>query len=125
MTVTVARVGRAVQIGGQRRDAEVVNIQAPPVVEHETREVILNAAATDDGITIRVVSPDTTSANGQATLAPGVPLKSTFTGNDTFDFGTTPSSATADSPTGSHETSLAEDVVQWLGLKAALEFLGN
>jgi hypothetical protein len=127
VTVTVARVGRGVEIGGPRRNAEVVNIQTPPVVEHEAGEVTLSAVATDDGIAIRVVSPDATTSSGQTTLAPALPTKPAATGNDTFDFGTaTPSSsAAADSTAGSHEASLADDIVQWLGLKAALEFLGG
>lgn len=126
VTVTVTRTGRAIEIGGTHRDAEVVTTQAPVVVEHEGGEVILNAVATDDGITIRVVSPDTTSTNGQTTLSPVLPLKSASAGNETSDIGTTTRSNIAAEPAaGSQEASLADEIVQWLGLKAALEFLGG
>jgi hypothetical protein len=129
VTVTVTKVGRGVEVGGPRRNAEVITTQAPPVaLEHEPGETILSATATSDGITITVASPDTTTAGRETTFTPAtLPLNRTSTGNDTFDFGSAPSSSnTQAAPTAdAHDGSLAEDVIQWLGLKAALEFLSS
>jgi hypothetical protein len=127
VTVTVTRVGRAVQFGGPRQAAEIEITKTPAqtvTVERDPEGTVLFANVSDDGVTIRV-SPDTTSAAVGPLLAPATqPIKGSGA-SDSLEHGSTlPTSSTSAEPsTNAADSSVADDVVQWLGLKAALEFL--
>jgi subtilase family serine protease len=127
VTVTVTRVGRAVGFGGTRQAAEITNTPAQTVIlERGPEGTVLFANVSDDGVTIRV-SPDATSAAVGTSLTPATqPVKRTGATNEILQHGSAlPTSSTSAEPSANASDSfVGDDVVQWLGLKAALEFLG-
>ena len=97
------------------------------IVANDPGERLVSVTMTNDGIIISVAPPDSTSAADDSATAPAaLPQKSAAVGNEGVNFAaaSTGSSSAGDGAAAAHDASPGEDVVQWLGLKAALEFLG-
>jgi hypothetical protein len=127
VAVTVSgRTGRG-EVGGPLRNAEVVRMENPPViVVNDPGERLISVTMTSDGITVSVAPPDSTRGDDDSAATPaGLPQKAAAVGNESAGVaGTSSSSSIASETPAVHDASPGEDVVQWLGLKAALEFLG-
>jgi hypothetical protein len=128
--VTVNKVGRAGEFRGQ--DAPVEAPKTPTqfvLLEPESDgATVLFGNASSDGITISVGAPDTKTAPAESDPR-SVPVSPTATRGttqgDLNDSATTRMSTSANESSSDTTVSAMDDVVQWLGLKAALEFLNR
>jgi hypothetical protein len=128
--VTVNKVGRAGEFRGQ--DAPVEAPRTPTqfvrLEPDSDGATVLFGNASSNGITISVGAPDakTAPASSNAGSVPVSPTANPGTTQDELhDNATTKTSTSANESSNDTTVSAMDDVVQWLGLKAALEFLNR
>jgi hypothetical protein len=132
VAVTVDRVGRAVQVAAVQEigNVHVSSTTAPKVDQApvETGTTALSENPPSGGLTINFATPDRNGlpAAPEAAIDPTAPPMPAGPNviDDLHESSTsTNAGSSSASPAATHDGSLIDEAVQWLGLSAALEFL--